>query len=172
VISSKLGRYTGYSGWEFSQIYSLLPGKFQDSDSIRTWSVASKFFPNYHTYIVIPFGAIRPSYWRHEHTHTHTNIRVVWRVMFDRITGFFTFSIVWCSWEKKHDISETGSVSIFRRRGEKTPNLLYHLERVNLNQLSMCLFPLSPEDGSRPSFRNFMSLLPRTPDEEKCQSVQ
>jgi hypothetical protein len=34
---------------------------------------------------------------------------------------------------RKHDVSETGSVSLFRRRREKTPTQLGPLERANLN---------------------------------------
>jgi hypothetical protein len=34
---------------------------------------------------------------------------------------------------RKHDVSETGSVSILRSRGETTPTQLDPLERANLN---------------------------------------
>jgi hypothetical protein len=44
-----------------------------------------------------------------------------------------TFSIVRCSWEYKHDVSETGSVSVLSLRGERTHTQLGPLERANLN---------------------------------------
>jgi hypothetical protein len=45
---------------------------------------------------------------------------------------FWTFSIV--RYSKKHDVSETGSVSVLRWRwGRRQPTQVGHLERANLN---------------------------------------
>jgi hypothetical protein len=49
---------------------------------------------------------------------------------------------------KEHDVSETGSVSILRWRGEKTRTLLCPLERSNLNQWI-------PDDGQSPKTQQF-----------------
>jgi hypothetical protein len=62
---------------------------------------------------------------------------------------------------RKHDISETGSISILRWRGEKTPTQLGPLERANLNHFlrgptEFASSPPSHEDENRSSFRNVM----------------
>jgi hypothetical protein len=43
---------------------------------------------------------------------------------------------------RKHNVSETGSVSVLRREG-KTPTQLGHLERANLNHWKRCLSHLT-----------------------------
>jgi hypothetical protein len=48
---------------------------------------------------------------------------------------------------RKYDVSETGSVSILRWEGEKTPTQLGPLERANLNQTSCFLVSRIPDDG-------------------------
>jgi hypothetical protein len=47
------------------------------------------------------------------------------------VLGLFPSSSILES--RKHDVSETGSVSVLRRRGEKIPTQLGPLETVNLN---------------------------------------
>jgi hypothetical protein len=49
------------------------------------------------------------------------------------LLGFRTFSIVRCSWEYKHDVSDTECFCPQVKRGEKTPTQLGPLERANLN---------------------------------------
>jgi hypothetical protein len=58
-----------------------------------------------------------------------------------RITGFLDFV---------HNVSETGSVSVLRCGGENT--LLGPLGSQGPNRVG--IFPPSPEDGNRSSFRN------------------
>jgi hypothetical protein len=59
---------------------------------------------------------------------------------------------------RKHDVSETGSVSVLRWRWEKTPIQLGPKELISITfwgaQLSRRLLPPSPEDRNRSSFRN------------------
>jgi hypothetical protein len=75
--------------------------------------------------------------------------------------GFWTFSIVRYLENRKHDVLETGSVSVLRWGERETPTQLGPLEIAN-QWLSLALskgsywvgvFP-SPEDGNRSSFRN------------------
>jgi hypothetical protein len=54
---------------------------------------------------------------------------------------------------RKHNVSETGSVSVLRWR-EETPILLGPLERANLNHWTSDVSSPSPEDGNRSSLRN------------------
>jgi hypothetical protein len=56
---------------------------------------------------------------------------------------------------RKHNVSETGSVSILRWE-EKTPTQLGPLERPNLNHWTQWVgvFPPSSEDGNRSIIRN------------------
>jgi hypothetical protein len=49
---------------------------------------------------------------------------------YSELLGHWTFPIVRCSWEQKHDVSETESVSILRWRGGKAQTQLGPLERA------------------------------------------
>jgi hypothetical protein len=49
-----------------------------------------------------------------------------------RFTVFFTFPSSGILETRKHDVSETGSLSVLRWEGEKTPTQLGPLERANL----------------------------------------
>jgi hypothetical protein len=58
------------------------------------------------------------------------------------VTGFLDFFRLPVLAEWKHDVSETGSVSVFRRRGEKAPTRLGPLEGANLYRLKMGTDPV------------------------------
>jgi hypothetical protein len=72
---------------------------------------------------------------------------------------------------RKRDVSETGSVSVLKRKGvgEKTPTPLGPLERANLNQ-SPPPFHLRTETNPVPEKSCF--LVSRIPDDGKVQKKQ
>jgi hypothetical protein len=74
LLSSNLGRDSGYPDWGISWFSSVSLGKFRYSTAIRPWPIYSKLFPNYHSFIICIPGATQTKYWkRPQMAHKHTN---------------------------------------------------------------------------------------------------
>jgi hypothetical protein len=61
---------------------------------------------------------------------THGRLRNEWKILHSLLLSFWTLSIVRISTNRKHNVSETGSVSVFRREGE---HLLYRKTKACLS---------------------------------------
>jgi hypothetical protein len=61
VLGSNIGRDIGYA---FPWVFSILPGKYQDSISIRLRRLPSESFPINYSLIILPFDAVYSRYWQ------------------------------------------------------------------------------------------------------------
>jgi hypothetical protein len=96
---------------------------------VKINKVGNKVFYNavLHTEFPRAFLKIYEGYLLRQHFNKTHN------VLQTELLDFWTFSIVRYSRKHKHDVSEIGSVSVLRWKGEKTPTQLGPLERANLN---------------------------------------
>jgi hypothetical protein len=98
-----------------------------------------------------------------------------WRIL----TIVYNTQVYWFFWTfpssgiletRKHEVSETGSVSVLRWEGEKTPTQLGPLERANLNHSSPGVFsPSHLKTETDPVSEMSCFLVSRIPDDGKVK---
>jgi hypothetical protein len=134
------------------------------------YSRCSVWFPCYSTQLPAPLPTeVRTLSKMLESSDRNSVLLAAIGLSHSELLGFWTLSIIRYSKNTGgHNVSEAGSVSILRWGGEIS-TVLGPLERSNLSHWTR---PLSPEDGNRSSFRNFVFYsVFRTPDEEQSPKI-